>query len=236
MNASARGRGWGAALFRECLEEYKRHGCEYIGLDAVKEQKGTYERRGFRATGTIKVMMRDGLGKLPMEGDARMEGDGWKLEDLRSAKTEELVAFEERCTGFRRSRLWSREGLFHRAEDDTFGFAARGASGPLEGFVLVRVCEHGYRFGPIYASSEDVARALCRAAMKRTAALNREGSLVAEVNVENVKAVRLFEEQGWKDAGVDYHRMWIAAKATPQQSPGGIWEQECWATFDASEG
>ncbi|KAF2103656.1 hypothetical protein NA57DRAFT_69870 [Rhizodiscina lignyota] len=236
MNASARGKGWGAALFRQCLAEFKRMGCEYIGLDAVVEQKATYERRGFREVGMIKNMFRDGLGKVPIEDEIKTEGSGWKLVDIRSIEAGKLVDFEERCTGFRRSRLWSKEGMFHRVEDDTCGFAATDASGALEGFVLVRVNHLGYRFGPIYASSRDIASALLRAAMKRTGELNKDGILVAEIFMDNPGSLKLFEELGWKDAGVDYHRMWIDAKATPQQSPGGNGERECWAVFDASEG
>ena len=235
MNSPARGRGWGAALFREALEEFQRHGCEYVGLDAVAEQKKTYERRGFREVGMVRNMVRDGLGKSGMQGEVKIQGDGWDVVDIRSVGVESLVQCEERCTGFRRSRLWSKEGVFHRADDDAFGFAAQNKDG-LNGLLLVRGCHLGFRFGPVYASTRDIATALSQAAMQKCSELNGDNMLAAEVSMENKGAVRLFEELGWKDAGVDYHRMWIDGKATPQLSKGGIGETHCWAIFDASEG
>lgn len=236
MNEAYRGYGWGAALFKEMLDEFKRHGCEYIGLDAVTAQKATYERRGFRETGMVGNVIHDGAGKAPLPGDVELQGDGWKLQDIRTIDPMKLVDLEERNTGFRRSRLWTQEGMWHRAEDDAFGFAATSPTLELEGFILVRACEHGYRFGPLHASSGQIATALLRAAMQKCGELNKDAMLTAEVYKSNEDALKMYEAQGWKDVGVDYHRMWIDAKATPQQSPGGTAEKCYWSIFDAAEG
>ena len=60
-------------------------------------------------------------------------------------------------TGLHRERMWSHEAMFSR--DDVRGFALVKEDGPeeLEGWVLVRSCESGYRVGPLYANSPDRA-------------------------------------------------------------------------------
>lgn len=208
MQAEHRGKGWGAAVFQATMDVFKENGVEYIGLDGVPEQKKTYERRGFREVSKIRNMMREGIEKESVEGGSEAP-EGMRFVDARDIVKSgplKIVEYEEKVTGFKRSKLWGEEGVWKRPETDAFGYVAMSKDDEIEGLVIVKDCENGMRVGPIYAKSEALAKSLLNAGMARTAKYG-SGTLGAEVNMENKAAVKLFEDAGWKDAGVDYSRV-----------------------------
>jgi len=48
--------------------------------------------------------------------------------------------------------------------------------------------------------------------------------------------VKVFEELGWKYAGVSYHRMWLNGKVPVEQQEGGEGTKGMYAIFDACAG
>ncbi|KAE9974943.1 hypothetical protein BLS_008619 [Venturia inaequalis] len=237
LNASVRGLGWGGKLFQAALDQFVKGSVEVVGLDAVQEQVGTYGRRGFveMERGLVRLMGRPGMKEVPLKGTfEHVRGEGVRLVDLESVPVGVLVESDLACTGLERTGLWNREALFERS--DAFGFAlvSEGAKDELEGWVLVRGCEEGFRFGPLYANSKDNATLLLHQAMRRLE--GKDGSFIAEVWPQNELACKVFEEAGWTNVGVDYHRMWLNGKVPAAQHPGGKADKEVYAIFDAGEG
>jgi GNAT superfamily N-acetyltransferase len=238
VNAPYQGLGWGAALFSQCLKEFEKGGATTVGLDAVKEQVGTYERRGFVDVGRTKLFTRQPLNEQSLQGGfEHVQTDGERLVPLEEVPSSVLVESDLAITGFKRGKLWSKEALFeHR--DDSWGLAlvSEGASAEkdrLDGWILVRSCEHGFRVGPLYAEKKEDAAFLLHQALYRLQA--EPGSLIAEVWGGNKEAVGVFEEAGWKWLEIDYHRMWLNGKVPGEQKEGGRAEREMWAVFDAGQ-
>ncbi|KIW02404.1 uncharacterized protein PV09_06224 [Verruconis gallopava] len=228
-----RGLGWGSALFKRLLEEFTKAGVEYVGLDGVEEQVKTYERRGFVDTALVRLMTRKGVMEVPLaDGFAHASGHE-RLVPLEDIPTEVLVASDLSITGFERSTTWSKEALFDR--DDAWGLALirEGVKEDLEGWILVRSCEHGFRFGPLYAQTKQDARFLLHQAMYRLQ--GSKGDYIAEVWPQNPAAVEVFEELGWAWCKIDYHRMWLNGNVPAAQLAGGKAEKEMFAIFDAAQ-
>jgi hypothetical protein len=230
-----RGLGWGAKLFQAGLDQFTKNGVEVVGLDAVQEQVATYGRRGFVEKGKIRLMQRLGTKELPLKGEfEHVTGSGVHLVPLEEVPAHILVDNDLACTGLERKALWSEEALFDR--DDTFGLALvkESTKDELEGWVLIRGCQQGFRFGPLYATSKVNATLLLHQAMRRLEA--DDGSFITEVWAQNEQACKVFEEAGWTNVGVDYHRMWLDGKVPEAQKPGGRADKEAYAMFDAGEG
>jgi hypothetical protein len=160
--------------------------------------------------------------------------DNEELVDLVTVPEAVLARSDLEHTGLQRTRLWTREALLDR--EDVFGFAIvkEGLVEVLEGWVLVRSCQDGFRVGPLYANSPERAAMLLRSAMKRVE--DRDGGFIAETWVPNAKAAEVFRDAGWKDVGIDYHRMWLGGVVPKAQAKGGLAETAMYATFDAGEG
>ena len=234
INSPFRGRGWGATLFQAGLNHFAANGAEVVGLDAVQEQVKTYERRGFVDKARIRLMVREGLGTQPLEGGLGHPQEGERLFPLERVPSEVLTRSDLEHLGLERPKVWTKEAMFSRP--DAFGFAlVKGETmDELQGWILVRSCQHGFRFGPLYAKTKEKADLLLRTAMKRVE--KEQGTFIAEVWPQNPEANEIFEEAGWKYAGIDYHRMWLNGVVPMEQRPGGLAEKECFAIFDAGEG
>jgi len=234
INEPMRGRGWGAKLFQAGLDNFKAGGATVVGLDAVQEQVGTYGRRGFVETDRIRLMVREGLGIEPLGEGLTRPNDGEELVPVDLIPHDILTKSDLEHSGLERPRLWTQDAMFGRP--DAFGFALvrEGTKDQLEGWVLVRSCQHGFRFGPLYATSASRASLLLSTAMKRVE--KEEGTFIAEVWPQNPEAINVFEKAGWKYAGVDYHRMWLHGVVPKAQQPGGTASKQCFAVFDAAQG
>jgi ribosomal protein S18 acetylase RimI-like enzyme len=234
INKPFRGRGWGATLFQAGLDHFAANGATVVGLDAVEEQVGTYGRRGFVDKSRIRLMIREGLGEQPLEGGLVHPQHGQELFPLHRIRSEVLTKSDLEHSGLERPNLWTEDAMFSRS--DAFGFALvkGGATDELEGWILVRNSQDGFRFGPLYAKTKEGADLLLRTAMKRVE--KEKGRFIAEVWPQNPEAVGIFEGAGWKYAGMDYYRMWLNGMVPKEQQPGGLAEKQCFAIFDAGEG
>jgi hypothetical protein len=207
----------------------------------VQEQVGTYSRRGFVEAGRVRLLQRASLDRTPLTAahDHLLHpraDDAEELFALDKIPASKLAQSDCAHTGLLREKLWSREALLGRR--DVIGFAlvseADSAHEKLTGWILVRECDDGFRFGPLYADSPDRAELLLVAAMKRLE--GREGSFAIEAWPANVEAEKVFKGLGWTEVGIDYHRMWLNGKVPQEQMPGGKAEKAVYAMFDAGEG
>ena len=229
------GRGWGAALFKKALETFEKAGTRMVGLDAVEAQVGTYERRGFKATDRVKLMVRKSVAEKVLGGGfEHVETDGERLVPLEDVPSDVLVKNDLDITGFQRGKTWSKQALFE-SRDDAWGLAlvSHHTKDTLDGWILVRSCEEGFRIGPLYANDRKEAAFLLHQALYRLQ--DKPGSFIAEVWGSNAEAVDVFEEAGWEYSGMDYHRMWLGGRVPEQQQKGGKAEREMWAVFDAGQ-
>lgn len=255
VQPTSQGKSYGRALFDAVLQEFKNNDTITIGLDAVVEQKSTYERRGFVESplGKIRCMswnISNFHHTTPHDLDTRLQ-----LADIKDVPHHLLVKSDLDHTGFERKQLWSEE-FFNRS--DLFGFALVNEEGArnnedIRAWTVVRRVPQGYRLGPVYATDQESAHRIIVAAMEHamrrienastTSAMpqpREENSasytLTAEIWDGNPQAVKLFEMLGWSSVGVDYHRMWLHGQATPQQSEGGSAYSGMYAIFDAAIG
>lgn len=181
------------------------------------------------------------------------EQSGLQTVDIKDVPREFLVGSDYKHTGFERKGLWN-EKFLNRS--DLFGLALIDGSAvskyeDIRAWTVVRRVPQGYRMGPVYAADSQSARCIINAAMKHavretknassgTAELHPRGAeartITAEIWDGNPNAVGLFEELRWTSLGVEYHRMWLHGKATPQQAEGGLAHSGMYAIFDAAIG
>ncbi|KAF1813968.1 hypothetical protein P152DRAFT_299337 [Eremomyces bilateralis CBS 781.70] len=233
INAPYRGRGWGTPLFQASLDLFKARGMEFVGLDAVEQQVGTYTRRGFVDVARVRTMIRPAFAEMPLEAPRGRTVVGERLVDVREIAKEALVGSDFKHTGMERRSLWTDDALFHRT--DTTGFAIVGADGGrLRGWILSRTSITGHRIGPLYAESARLASVLVHAVLEN---LQRaEGDFAAEIPVDNIAAQSAFEHAGFAVGGPDMHCMWLDGKVPEEQKPGGKAATCAYAWFDAGQG
>jgi GNAT superfamily N-acetyltransferase len=228
------GRGWGGLLFKAMLDAYSENDIQLVGLDAVKEQVKTYERRGFVEAAKIKIMTCTPEQNLATKYGAVEFAEGFKAVDIKEVDTATIADLDRMHTGLDRRVLWA-QALFSRP--DAFGYAIISTlTEELLGFILVRRCEHGYRFGPLFADSNTHASSLLQLAMSHPSVAKTSGSLIAEVFGPTEHSVDVFSHLGWQWAEIDYHRMWLNGQVPVEQQPGGRGQEGMFAIFDASEG
>lgn len=227
LNAPFRGQGLGRQLWSEMETVFRANGTTVIGLDGVKEQVETYKRRGFEDCARIPLMVRDSLKVKPLDVELD-SSEAVELQDLRNVQPKLLAQLDLEHTGLDRSAYWSSDGLPSRT--DAYGFAIVSES-RLTGYVYVRRCEHGHRFGPLYAETHAHAKLLLQEAMNKSA--GSDGSYIAEIFGTNPEGQKVFEELGWVYADVSYHRMWLHGKVPEEQQEGGKGARGMFAVLDA---
>lgn len=262
LDEAYRGKAIGAALFRTMMSDFRNNGTKIVGLDGVAEQKATYERRGFvdSKLGVLKLMSRPLASKKEVRASAEVEvTTTTHLVSLDNVPHHLLAEHELKYTGFERRGLWNGKNMFDRP--DVIGWALASKAKPdsvddIFAWSMVRRCSSGARVGPVYAHDAESAKVVLAAAVKTASVqyiktipleneplsslsdneINENASLVAEVWTGNAQALGVFEELGWVPGGVEYHRMWLDGKATPQQSEGGLAQKGVFAIFDAAIG
>lgn len=235
VNESLRQKGFGRILWKGLEDSFAASETKVIGLDGVQEQVKTYERRGYVDCARIPLMTRPGLKEKPLDQNIVDAPEGTQFRDVRSVDPTHLAKLDEQHTGLDRSALWTKEAIFDRKDASGFALFSSDPELPkLLGYILVRRCEQGRRFGPLYAETYDQAKALLSKAMNHVS--EEKGSLIAEIFGSNPEGQKLFEELGWTWCGIDYHRMWLGGRVPKEQKDGGMGTKGMFAIFDAAEG
>ena len=229
MNSAYRGKGLGAALWREMETLVSAADCSFVGLDAVPEQVPTYTRRGFVDCARIPLMSRKPLAEKPLQITWSYE-HAVELQDLRDIDPVHLTQLDLAHTGLDRRAYWAADVL--PARHEAFGYAVV-EDGELTGLIYARRCPDGVRIGPLYAATYAQARQMLHKLMNDYVI---RGDFAAEIFGTNVEGRKLFEELGWEYAGVSYHRMWKDGKVPVEQQERGKGATGMYATFDAASG
>jgi len=182
VRSDRRGAGLGRRLWycrRDLLVSRLRPGVS-IGMDGVFNMVPFYERGGFR------LAYRD----LRFEGVAHGARHG-SVVDLASVAFEAVDAFDRRHVAAPRTS-------FLRAWIDQPGVIAGAVveDGRLAGYGVLRPCRIGYKFGPVFAERDDIARRLVEDLMARV-----DGQQVQlDVPEPNAQALAIAERHGLRES------------------------------------
>jgi len=134
---SAQRQGIGAKILDALLSEAERRSLSRVGLVATPFGRPLYESRGFIPAGDVAILVGTPLLTGKDSGSASVED------------VEQLLALERRFTGSARAAV-----LRGRLQEASASAICSG------GFALATTQPMGSRVGPIFADSEETARAL----------------------------------------------------------------------------
>lgn len=169
-----RGRGLGLKLWRVALDWLSGR---VIGLDGVVDQQANYAKSGFALEFKSFRCQAEGGGEVPPG-----------LNDLSRVPFEDILAYDSGCFPAPRES-------FLRAWLNMDGVIGLGPTDGrrLTGYGVLRPCREGYKIGPLFADSPDLAEKLFLG-LKGSA---EEGSPVfLDVPQNNPAAVALAEKYG----------------------------------------
>lgn len=177
-----RGRGWGSLFWKFFIGQLQaRLGSQGgAALDGVFAMQSYYARSGFQFTHR----------NLRMEGIGRKAQVDSRLCPLTEIPFPELLDFDARHFGARRPeflKLW-------KNPSSGAAFACRTENG-LQGYGVIRRCHRGFKIGPLFAGTPEIAESLFTA-LSDTAAGEPLFLDIPEINAE---AVALAERHGLKE-------------------------------------
>jgi len=138
-----RGRGHGMALWNAAMA---RLADRNVGLDGVVAQQPNYARSGFRLAHQ-NIRFEGAGGGRPV--------DMAHIVPLASLSLDELCRYDRDCFPDERTdflRCWI-------GQPDSVAIGALGAHG-LAGYAVLRPCRSGYKIGPLFADTPELAEAL----------------------------------------------------------------------------
>lgn len=176
-----RGRGAGLRLWQAAV---KHAGRRLIGLDGVQEEQANYTKSGFQlAYRNIRFggPIGQALANLP---------DGTLATQL-SRVTAELEHFDRTAFPALRTSflaLWLGSN----------GHEARAVveDGALKGYGVIRPCRSGYKIGPLFAETAQIARDLAGSLLTSVPAAHHDQDLFLDVPETNEAAVTIAQAMG----------------------------------------
>ncbi len=171
-----RGQGYGIRIWRAGMEWLAGRN---VGLDGVVAQQGNYRKSGF-VLAWNNIRYEGPLGSQPVPA-------GIDLVDIRTVPFDRLAAYDRRFFPARRDAFlagWigvpGRQGLVAMRD------------GAIEGMAVIRPGTSGWRIGPLYAASPQIAAALAGELAQRTGAT----SVAIDIPDRNRPATALVESLG----------------------------------------
>ena len=140
-----RGQGYGLALWNHAIDYLKNY---TIGLDGVVAQIDNYKKSGFELA---FMQMRWSVKALTFPENPLVKS-------VSEADCTRIIAYDQSVFGFDRTAFltaWinmSNAQGFYTQENDT-----------ITGWALIRACGEGYKIGPLFADSQEVAHQLFQA-------------------------------------------------------------------------
>lgn len=202
VRPAQRGRGYGMALWRAGMA---RLAGRNVGLDGVPAQQDNYARSGFRLAHRNVRYAGQGSGSLP---------DNGRVQLLTPADADEVIAYDRPFFPEHRS-LFLRHWL---QQTGSIALGVReGAS--LAGYAVLRPCRNGFKVGPLFADTPQLAEELLEAVQGR---VPPQEPIFLDVPQPNAQAVALAERHGMQPC-FETARMYTGADpALPLQRMYGI--------------
>lgn len=171
-----RGQGYGIQIWKAGLDYLA--GCN-VGLDGVVNQQENYKKSGFNLA--YRNVRYEGTGG----GEA---ADNESIVDLGSVPFVELVEYERPFFPTDRSsflKSWIAQPNSH-----ALGIMSNDQ---LAGYGVIRQCRSGYKIGPLYANSPDLADTLFQALRSK---VSSAATIYLDVPEPNSAAVTLAQQHG----------------------------------------
>lgn len=165
-----RHQGFGMKLTEERL---KYLGNRITGIDGVLENITQYEKIGYKsAYKNIRFEGKPLAAKLPSE-----------VVDLTKIPFADLEAFDRRFFSAKRSNFL--KGWITQSQSRALGFF----QGNLKGYGVIRKCYHGYKIGPLFAHSPEIAATLYEALCSQV----KEGPIYLDIPEYNQAFAHKYE-------------------------------------------
>lgn len=201
-----RGRGYGLRIWQAGLDCLKGRN---IGLDGVVEQQDNYVRSGFKLA--HRNVRYEGKGELvslpvflPVSLPISMSVVSDNIVPLSSIPIEKVIEYD-RCF-FPGDRATFLKAWLVQPDSSAVGYMHSQA---LAGYGVIRACRNGYKIGPLFADSAQVAEDIL-VALKSS--VEPGSAFYLDVPEVNFQAVALAERHGMK-------RVFETARMYTQQAP-----------------
>lgn len=135
-----RGQGFGIKLWKKAMHHLD--GCS-IGLDGVVAQQENYKKSGFKLF--YKNVRYSGKIKAKVFKDS-------ELIDLKGIPIETILAYDKSIVGYDRTRF-----LIPWLEMPSAFSFGKWSQSQLIGYGTIRKCFEGYKIGPLFADSKEIA-------------------------------------------------------------------------------
>lgn len=173
-----RGKGYGLKIWNFAIANLK---AQNIGLDGVVEQQTSYKKSGF--TLAYKNIRYEGVAQSNKEGFP-------EIVPISKVDFDDLSRYDSRLfpsprPQFLRSWINQPDGVAIAAVDN----------GTIAGFSVVRKCRIGYKIGPLFADSSDLARKLF---LTMRGVVEPGTRIYIDTPEVNQSAVQLAEQHGMK--------------------------------------
>lgn len=172
-----RGKGYGMQLWSAAMARLRDHN---IGLDGVFEQQNNYRKSGFRLAYS-NIRFESAAGESRAAGDANVHM-------LCASDCSAVAAYDRGCFPAERGGFLKR--WLALPESRAFGFSDRGR---LRGYSLIRRCRTGWKIGPLFADTAEIAERLFL--QLRAVA---DGPVYLDVPEVNSAGMQLAERYGMK--------------------------------------
>lgn len=170
-----RGRGFGIRIWEKAL---KYLGDRNIGLDGVVARRADYEKYGF------KLAYRN----LRFAGNVTTRSSSKNIVDLGGLEMEEIVRYDSQMFPARRDRFLTR--WINPRGGKALGYLSGGR---LAGYGVLRPCVTGFKIGPLFADSKEIAQELLSELASHAA-----GQVFIDAPEPNQDAVDLAKASGMK--------------------------------------
>jgi hypothetical protein len=176
VKSDYRQQGFGMPLWNKAMEHLSGRN---IGLDGVVAQQDNYKKSGFQlAHRNIRYEWRS----------TRSQHSGQGITELSGVPSEDLLMYDAKLFGNRRD-------LFLKCWTSRPGTIALGIvqGDRLQGYGVLRRCRHGFKVGPLFADSADIAETLF---LSLTGDLPVDTPTFLDVPEVNPQAMRMAEKYG----------------------------------------
>ncbi|MCP3871614.1 MAG: GNAT family N-acetyltransferase [Desulfobacteraceae bacterium] len=173
-----RGKGYGIQIWNAGLERLSERN---IGLDGVTDQQSNYKKSGFKLA--YRNIRYEGV-----SGGRPPNNPG--IIDLSQVPFDTIERYDQPFFPENRSQFL--KSWLHQPDSIAFGFMQNGT---LSGYGMVRICQSGYKIGPLFADTPQIAETLFIALKSR---IKPGGKIYLDTPNMNQDAIALAENQNMK--------------------------------------